>query len=338
MKYTNEMLNAAGVSTNDVVNISIYQYSEELYGYVCIGGTIDTKKQEVKTEIKEAGQYLLAVDIFAPTVSEVCISKDTNKPLITVYFDEMSGFQKLSFCLDGQELINDSNWKKYYNAASFCISYQVEKELPDGAHKLSIYAVDSAGNAMSEPFVFEFYIGEGGGKPDIPQPDYGDILPEDIPADGVIPEGLWISDVTPQDYTGAAIKPAVRVYNYKTLLTEKKDYAISYKNNIKANDAKTAKTAPAIIVTGKGNCTGKETMIFQIEPKTDFQIKYTDTSSQAYQRVGRRAGKGAQNAPVDFRVCNALKIKPFQSLLRNTPWAWYNFSNNKQSHCDLNRR
>lgn len=317
LKYTNEMLNAAGVSTNDVENISIYQYSEELYGYVCIGGTIDTKKQEVKTEIKEAGQYLLAVDTSAPTVSEVCISKDTNKPLITVYFDEMSGFQKLSFCLDGQELIDDSNWKKYYNAASFCISYQVEKELPDGAHKLSVYAVDSAGNAMSDPFVFEFHIGEV-------KPNYGDILPEDIPADGVIPEGLWISDVTPQDYTGVAIKPAVRVYDYKTLLTEKKDYTISYKNNIKAHDAKTAKTAPTIIVTGKGNYTGKETTVFQIvpktisdedididditlaynkkvqkpipviswngkklKPKTDFQIKYTDTSLQAYQRVGR---------------------------------------------------
>lgn len=316
LKYTNEMLNAAGVSANDAENISIYQYSEELYGYVCIGGTIDTKKQEVKTEIKEAGQYLLAVDTSAPTVSEVCISKDTNKPLITVYFDEMSGFQKLSFCLDGQELIDDSNWKKYYNAASFCISYQVEKELSDGAHKLSVYAVDSAGNAMSEPFVFEFHIGEV-------KPDYGDILPEDIPADGTIPEGLWISDVTPQDYAGAAIKPAVRVYDYKTLLTEKKDYTISYKNNIKANDAKTAKTAPTIIVTGKGNYTGKETTVFQIvpktisdedididdftlaynkkvqkpipqiswngkrlKPKTDFQIKYTDTSSQAYQRVG----------------------------------------------------
>ncbi len=316
LKYTDEMLYAAGVSTNEVENISIYQYSEELYGYVCIGGTIDSKKQEVRTEIKEAGQYLLAVDTSAPAISEVRISEGTNKPLIAVYFDEMSGFQKISICLDEQELIDDSNWKTYYNAACFCISYQVEKELSDGVHRLSVYAVDSAGNAMSEPFVFEFYIGEE-------KPDYGDILPEDIPADGIIPEGLWISDVTPQDYTGAAIKPAVRVYDYKTLLTEKKDYTISYKNNIKANDAKTAKTAPTITITGKGNYTGKETTIFQIlpktisdedinidditlsynkkvqkptpviswdgkklKPKTDFQVKYTDTSSQAYQHVG----------------------------------------------------
>lgn len=97
-----------------------------------------------------------------------------------------------------------------------------------------------------------------------------DVLPDDIPAGG-IPEGLWIAwvDVEHKDsypYTGSAIKPEVRVYDHKTLLAEKTDYTIAYKNNTKANDATVAGKAPTITVTGKGNYSGRETMTFKILP------------------------------------------------------------------------
>ena len=104
--------------------------------------------------------------------------------------------------------------------------------------------------------------------PDQPGPDdYGDVRKEDIPEDGVIPEGLWISRIPEQTYTGKALKPEVRVYDYKTLLTEKKDYRISYKNNTNANDGQKAAKAPTITITGKGNYTGKETQTFAIAPR-----------------------------------------------------------------------
>ena len=104
--------------------------------------------------------------------------------------------------------------------------------------------------------------------PDQPGPDdYGDVRKEDIPEDGVIPEGLWISQIPEQTYTGKALKPEVRVYDYKTLLTEKKDYSISYKNNTNANDGQKAAKAPTITITGKGNYTGKETQTFAIAPR-----------------------------------------------------------------------
>lgn len=110
------------------------------------------------------------------------------------------------------------------------------------------------------------------GQPDQPDPIYGDILPEDIPSDGSIPDGLWIAGITETgyDYTGKAIKPEVRVYDHKTLLKEKTDYTIAYKNNTKAyeldsaDSAFDAKKAPTITVTGKGNYTGKETQTFKI--------------------------------------------------------------------------
>ena len=95
---------------------------------------------------------------------------------------------------------------------------------------------------------------------------YGDILKEDIPEDGKIPEGLWLTEIKPQTYTGKAIKPEVRVYDHKTLLKEKKDYTLSYKNNTNAGDADGLKP-PTITVTGKGNYKGKETQSFTISPK-----------------------------------------------------------------------
>ena len=143
----------------------------------------------------------------------------------------------------------------------------------------------------------------------------------------VVPEskdGLWISAVADQTYTGKAIKPEVKVYDGMTLLKEKVDYTISYKNNIKANDASVEDKAPQIIVRGKGNYSGTEKAVFKILPvdlasedivtseemvlaynkrvqkklpsisfcgkklrnKTDFTVVYSDDSAGAYQNIG----------------------------------------------------
>ncbi len=94
---------------------------------------------------------------------------------------------------------------------------------------------------------------------------YGDVLPEDVPSDGKIPDGLWIAGVEESYlYTGAAIKPAVRVYDHDKRLTEKQDYTVSYKNNKKANDASDLKTAPLVTVKGKGNYKDVDTAVFAI--------------------------------------------------------------------------
>lgn len=116
-------------------------------------------------------------------------------------------------------------------------------------------------------------------NPDVPDqpetPGRGEVLEEDVPQGKVenIPQGLWMSEVAPQTYTGRAVKPEVRVYDYKKRLVEKRDYTISYKNNVKAN-APSGKNPPTITVAGKGNYTGKETQTFEILPKqlTDDDI------------------------------------------------------------------
>lgn len=140
------------------------------------------------------------------------------------------------------------------------------------------------GQPDSSTVKFYYYIdSQSGGEGDEPEvPD------EDIPDDGIIPEGLWITKVPQYTYTGKAIKPEVRVYDYKTRLVEKKDYTISYTNNTKAAD-QNAEKAPSIIITGKGNYEGKLTKHFTIAPKDirdndvsidDIAVLYISKKSQ----------------------------------------------------------
>lgn len=98
--------------------------------------------------------------------------------------------------------------------------------------------------------------------------DSGDIPEEEIP-DAGIPDELWVSglDTNGYTYTGKSIKPAVKVYNHNKLLKEKVDYTISYKNNTKVYTGEDDAKKPQIIVTGKGNYSGKEYVYFDILPK-----------------------------------------------------------------------
>lgn len=125
------------------------------------------------------------------------------------------------------------------------------------------------------------------GNPDDPDdPDNSTVPDEDVPKedetglpkdeDG-IPMGMWVTDVKEYVYTGKAIKPEVRIYDYKKRLEEKKDYTISYKNNVNAADKKAAK-APTIVITGKGNYEGKLNKTFTIAPKNieDPDVKTDD--------------------------------------------------------------
>ena len=98
--------------------------------------------------------------------------------------------------------------------------------------------------------------------------EYGEVLREDVPEDGIIPDGIWMSDLQAggYTYTGKAITPSFRVYDGKKMLAVKKDYTVSYKNNINAVTADDAKKAPTITVKSTGNYKGTETRTFTINP------------------------------------------------------------------------
>lgn len=103
---------------------------------------------------------------------------------------------------------------------------------------------------------------------------------------------IWMSEIVPQTYTGKAVRPEVRVYDYKTLLVEKRDYTISYKNNVKAN-ASDGRNLPTVTVTGRGNYTGKETQTFKILPK-----QLTDEDVTADSLTVSYTGRAQKPVPV----------------------------------------
>lgn len=116
-------------------------------------------------------------------------------------------------------------------------------------------------------------------------------------------EGLWISSVADQLFTGSAIKPEVEVYCGDKKLTAGKDYSISYRNNTNAAawdalDGKGKSIAPTIVVTGKGNYTGTATKTFTITPvnltkrKMDAQLRSLLTIEPVYVNYNGKVIKG----------------------------------------------
>lgn len=142
--------------------------------------------------------------------------------------------------------------------------------------------------------------------PKTEEDDIGDILEEDIPGAGSeeIPHGLWIAGIDPYGYTytGKAVKPEIRVYDYKTELTANRDYTVSYKNNIKAAGADAGKNAPAVIVKGKGNYSGTDTAYFTIRAKS---VADEDVSApNLFLNYNGRVQK-----PVPSVLCGSKKLK-----------------------------
>lgn len=122
-------------------------------------------------------------------------------------------------------------------------------------------------------------------------------------------KGFYVIPVGDQVYTGSAIKPEIKVYDAVSYengeserieLVLKRDYTVSYKNNVKVNAD--GQKQPTITVTGKGNYTGKETVTFNIIKKslTDADIEVDDI-------VKSYTGKVIRQMPVVTR--NGKKLK-----------------------------
>ena len=79
----------------------------------------------------------------------------------------------------------------------------------------------------------------------------------EVVTNGIYAKGLRQS----YDYTGSAIKPEIEVYDSGKLLNAKKDYTVSYKNNVKAGIA-----TLTIKSVKSSNYKGTKTLNYVIEP------------------------------------------------------------------------
>ncbi len=124
-------------------------------------------------------------------------------------------------------------------------------------------------------------------------------------------QGFYTIPIGDQTYTGSAIKPEITVYDINTgsqpsPLIKNKDYTVSYKNNKKAASSDSA-NPPTVIIKGRGNYEGAQTITFNIVPKalTDADITYDNITSA-------HTGKSIKGSPAIYR--NGKK------LIKNTDY------------------
>lgn len=137
---------------------------------------------------------------------------------------------------------------------------------------------------------------------------FGEIEAEDIPKVSV-PDGIWFAGLEDTyTYTGSAIKPQIRVYHGTKKLTEKKDYTISYSNNVNVPDGQTTKK-PMITIKGKGNYKDGLTVYFQILPK---DISDSDvTAEDLYVVAGTKEQKKVPVLKWGKKTLSAKKEKDY---------------------------
>lgn len=122
-------------------------------------------------------------------------------------------------------------------------------------------------------------------------------------------KGFYVLPVGDQIYTGSAVKPEVQVYDSVSYgdgsrellaLEQGRDYTVSYKNNKKVSI--NGQAAPQIIVKGKGNYKGTETVLFRILPKA-----LTDTDITADHITAAYSGRTIKSSPTVYRDGKKLK-------------------------------
>ncbi|MDE6406022.1 MAG: Ig-like domain-containing protein, partial [Lachnospiraceae bacterium] len=100
-------------------------------------------------------------------------------------------------------------------------------------------------------------------------------------------------------YSGQKITQNLRVYHKDTLLTEKTDYTLSYKNNINAAAWNSAK-APSVTINLKGQYQGSVTLYYTIKPLdiNNIDIYNTPKVSPGYEQTVNYSKKLNIPAPV----------------------------------------
>ncbi len=160
LEYTAEELSAAGINNTieDLNNLKIYWYNEETGVFVYVGGELDYENSLVTADITKSGQYILAFDNCAPSVTNFTATNNTATPTFKATVADMSGISEFLFEIDGKKFVNSENINKFYSTDTAAFEYQITEELDDGEHTATITASDSAGNSMVNPMTITFSV------------------------------------------------------------------------------------------------------------------------------------------------------------------------------------
>ena len=113
-------------------------------------------------------------------------------------------------------------------------------------------------------------------------------------------EKMYVAPIGDVTYTGKPIKPAIRVYNGDILLTEGKDYTVTFKDNTKVGTAQ-------VTVKGKGNYSDTVNTSFKINPvlMTDDSISVADI----YTKVSYKKGVAVEQKAKPVVYYGKTKLK-----------------------------
>ena len=125
---------------------------------------------------------------------------------------------------------------------------------------------------------------------DQPKDEEGNII--------AISDEIWIAGFEKESdelvYNGGNITQNLRIYHKGTILREKTDYVLTYKNNVNAAAYNSTK-APSVTVTMKGQYTGSRTLYFTIAPRD-----INEDNLQGYEQVIRYSKKLKIPAPTIY--------------------------------------
>ena len=152
IRYAEEDLEAAGLSARSAVvldgGIAMYRYSDDGNYFEYVGGVNDLTAMTVTADITKPGQYILAVDSCAPTLSSLDMSDFRATPTITASIDDLSGLDvsKFVFKLDGVVKVDGKNIAQHFNTEAGLFTYTVTEPLAEGQHTLAFTLADTTGN------------------------------------------------------------------------------------------------------------------------------------------------------------------------------------------------
>ncbi|MGN1167437.1 MAG: Ig-like domain-containing protein [Lachnospiraceae bacterium] len=175
LEYTEEDIQNLGLTEEEMDKIAIFYWDVEKKLYRRLNDSeidIDTKK--VTARVIGNGEYILAVDTDEPIVTSFEVSDETENPIMLANVSDFSGISGCTLFIDDIEMINNENYKEYYDESLGLIEYKVNEPLEEGKHTASISFIDSTGNGMSKPVTIEWTV-------DVEKPEISEIeIPNSI--------------------------------------------------------------------------------------------------------------------------------------------------------------
>lgn len=178
--------------------------------------------------------------------------------------------------------------------------------------------------------------------------DPGDVSDEDKTeyenqsADGNT--GFWVTGIQSEgyDYSGENITPEVRVYYGKKLLKLKTDYTVAYKNNKNAyeltegDDESKENKAPSVIISLKGNYSGKITKYFTIH-RIDIDDESAVNIPDIVLAYNKRVQKGTTSITYTNAAGKVIKLKAGSDYTYTYPGTDKNSDDyREESFCEIN--